>query len=72
MKACKSGTVAEQSRFRMGWLTSKQRPHCGNCQHLEEKVNNPDTLHESTTYRCQKGDFATGKTAYCNEHEDKR
>ncbi|MFG8343267.1 hypothetical protein ACEOPV_04765 [Pseudomonas aeruginosa] len=56
----------------MGWLTSKQRPHCGNCRHLEEKVNNPDTLHESTTYRCQKGDFATGKTAYCNEHEDKR
>lgn len=69
MQACKYGTMAEQARHRMGWLTAKQRPQCGNCKHLEEKVNNPDTLHVSTTYRCRKGDFATAKTAFCSEHQ---
>ncbi len=72
MQACRYGTAAEQARFGMGWLSAKQRPQCGNCKHLEEKTNNPGSLNESTTFRCRKGDFATAKTAFCNEHEDKR
>lgn len=72
MQACKYGTAAEQARFGMGWLSAKQRPQCGNCKHLEEKVNNSDLPTESITFRCLKGDFATAKTAFCNKHEDKR
>lgn len=72
MQACKYGTVAEQTRFSMGWLSANQRPQCGNCKHLDEKVNNPGSLAESITFRCREGDFATAKTAFCSKHEDKR
>lgn len=72
MQACKYGTAAEQARFGMGWVSGKVRAQCGNCKHLEDKVNNPGSPHESTTFRCGKGGFATAKTAFCNDHEDQR
>jgi hypothetical protein len=63
--------MAEQKRFSQGWLNATQRPQCGNCQHSEQKINNPDSLSESITFRCAYGDFATSKTAICNQYEVK-
>ena len=71
MKANQCGTMAEQKRFTQGWLTATQRPQCGTCKLSEQKFNNPDSPNESVTYRCTLGDFATGKTAICNQYEVK-
>jgi hypothetical protein len=63
MQANKWGTDAEQKRYAMNWMTATQRPQCGTCRHCTvhgEKLNN---------YRCERGNFATAKSAICDKYE---
>lgn len=71
MKANQFGTATEQQLFRIGYMTAKQRPQCGNCKHIDTVFINPDAINESERNRCKKGSFATSKTAICNEWEEK-
>lgn len=70
MKADRCGTMAEQKRFTQGWLAATQRHQCGTCKSCEQKLMRLIQF-ESVTYRCTLGDFATGKTAICNQYEAK-
>ncbi len=75
MKADQFGTLTEQKRHRMGWITNAQRKElvsqgklkpghvagekCMCCAHLV-------SVHGD---RCSKGNFATRANCYCNEFE---
>lgn len=69
MKADNCGTWTEQKRHKMGWLPARQRPQCGNCKNKDVSFSMPETAYEKEIFRCKKGDFATAKTAICNEWE---
>jgi hypothetical protein len=68
MKANQFGTRTEQLMHRMGYLTISDRPKCLTCKHHEFIIRMPDTVYESSVYRCNKGDFAISKNSICNEH----
>lgn len=64
-------TRTEQQRFAQGWLAAKKRPRCGLCQLSKERFHNTDSLSESTSFHCSLGNFATIRTAICNQFQEK-
>ena len=71
MKACFCGTFTEQTMFRQGYLTSKERQakrlfgkKCMNCAHLQSRCG-------IKSVRCGKGDFACTINATCKQWEQK-
>lgn len=71
MKPSMSGSLTEQKMFRMGYLKSSDRAGCHNCILSEDVISMPDTDYERTYLRCKRGEFATTKTAICNDWKAK-
>jgi len=77
MKADKYGTITEQKRHRMGWVrrvkTAGDAGKCKTCAHIDETTkwrSQPiiRAMKQTTTFRCEKGDFATTGSGGCNEY----
>lgn len=67
MKANRSGSYAEQVRYRDGWLTPgqvmrSQQARCHNCAHasMQQGGGNP---------RCTLSQYSTLRRAWCQRHE---
>lgn len=77
MKADFCGTVTEQKRHRMGWITATERKNKANAGELKpgqksgEKCACCAHLNPRNTNHCDLGDFATRANCYCKEYKPK-
>lgn len=59
-------TNSNNIKKQMGYMSSSQRPMCGNCCHVEEHWE--DRMpRDIVTFSCRKAGFTTTKTALCFE-----
>lgn len=63
-------TQPNPTKSQLGYMTSSQRPMCGNCTHVVEHWE--DRMpRDIVTFSCGKGEFPTTKTAICFEWSSK-
>ena len=71
MKADRSGTLVEQARYRMHWLSFKDwtaaLPQCRTCVRSERVWND-----DNKNLHCNAGHFATPPGAVCDEYKKRR